>query len=214
VLERLRLLAYKQRWQRVCRDSRRIFKGAKQMYKLIKFKVDGNCLTPCPYGLIGVGRIMVYSASCNECKHNKGKVKKQVKCSFEYDTKEPSEIKTGKVTSSDCVQVADEKPKAEKSCSNCYYEKDDSCREHECNHIERQYWKPKHTENKLEKVNCLSPKFEEVKKYKYVCKSCDLRKCKCTFNDKTSFTTNEYCHIANCYANYELKRVKEKHNDK
>jgi hypothetical protein len=84
------------------------------MYKLIKFKVDGNCLTPCPYGLIGVGRIMVYSASCNECKHNKGKVKKQVKCSFEYDTKEPSEIKTGKVTSSDCAC----KEEVEKSCNH------------------------------------------------------------------------------------------------
>jgi hypothetical protein len=96
------------------------------MYKLVKYAIDkeyGNCLTPCPYGLEGFGQIMVASGSCQDCKHHKGKVKKQVKCSFEYEMKdqEPSEIKIGKVTSSDCGSDCVCKEEVEKSCDTCEY---------------------------------------------------------------------------------------------
>jgi hypothetical protein len=105
---------------------------------------------------------------------------------------EPSKIKTGKVTSSDCGSdcvCKDEVEKScnncansgdnnetgiycsldcddnyscwvkhvpeviEKSCDNCYHEKDDECtNEFDCEYKDFSGWKPKHTENKLEKV--------------------------------------------------------------
>jgi hypothetical protein len=224
-------------------------------YKLIKFELDGNCLTPCPYGLKGVGRIMVYSGSCQDCKHNKGKVKKQVKCSFEYDMQD--EYDTDNVEEHGCIErVLPEEPKelpkigekwrvrqdlvigerydelmfmegmkkdyiivtgffanghvdtntyayslemldgrieepsdcgsdcvckeVEKSCDNCGYY-DNLAYSEPCNTCTLGVtlkkvsfnWKPKYTENKLEKVE---PN-KKVRKYKYVCKSCDSGKC-------------------------------------
>jgi hypothetical protein len=160
-------------------------------YKLIKFKVDGNCLTPCPYGLKGVGRIMVYSASCNECKHNKGKVKKHVKCSFEYDSQEPDEIKTGKVTSSEEV----------KSCATCLYggygiSNNMVC--FECKGTNYSLWTPKVANEK--------PKIEKVKKYK--CNICS-NKCKLKINTIYKLNPNICPIYVTNIAKWELK---EKHN--
>jgi hypothetical protein len=60
--------------------------------KLIKYS--------CPYGK------KVALVDCRViCDHYKGSTDKSIKCSYEYDMQETSEIKTGKVTSSDCKQV-------------------------------------------------------------------------------------------------------------
>jgi hypothetical protein len=212
-------------------------------YKLIKYELDVNCLTPCPYRLKGLGRIMVYSASCNECKHYKGKVKNQVKCSFEYDMQD--EYDTDNVEEHGCIErVLPEEPKelpkigekwrvrqdlvvgnvyggvyfyenmrrkiiviasvhsenlymecygkyyslemldgrieepsdcgsdcvckeVEKSCETCKHNNDDECMyDGKCNLGTLDGW------NSGESV-----KVEKVKKYKYVCKSCDSGKC-------------------------------------
>ena len=85
-------------------------------------------------------------------------------------------------------------------CKDCKYYPSNTCHEMVGECMQHDKWTPKPVADEKPKV----------KKYKYVCKNCDVRKCKCTFNEKTGFTTNGYCHIANCYANYELKRVKEK----
>jgi hypothetical protein len=72
-------------------------------YKLIKYDIkkdSGFLLTPCLYRSDSICQIRVASVSCKECKHHKGSTNKHVKCSYEYDMQEPSEIKTGKVTSS------------------------------------------------------------------------------------------------------------------
>jgi hypothetical protein len=65
---------------------------------------------------------------------------------------EPSEIKTGKVTSSDCGSDCVCKWEV-KSCKTCYHEDDDECtNEFDCEYKDFSGWKPKYTENKLEKV--------------------------------------------------------------
>jgi len=80
-------------------------KGAKQMkeYKLIKVNDDLDVsMLKCANPSVG----MMFLSDCVECNKNKGmsSLNKHVKCSFEYDSQDPSEIKTGKVTSSEEVR--------------------------------------------------------------------------------------------------------------
>jgi hypothetical protein len=115
-------------------------------YKLIKYELDGRewCNTPCPYNIKGVysfNSFQVGSNACRRCTHFKGSTSKHVKCSYDYDMQQPSEIKTGKVTSSDCVQVADEKPKAEKVKKYKYV--CDTC-QHPCKLVVEELIKPKY----------------------------------------------------------------------
>jgi len=193
-------------------------------YKLIKINDDLDVsMIKCANPRVG----MVFLSDCVECNKYKGmsSLNKHVKCSFEYDNMQ-EEYDTDNVEEHGCIErVLPEEPdcgsdcvckeEVEKSCSNCYFFNGDDCENLKysgCVYPKFIGWKPKHTENKLEKVNCLKcknvstckievpgyhcPKVEKVKKYKYACKSCKSRKCKLIIAGSIDSATITYCPIS------------------
>jgi hypothetical protein len=141
------------------------------MYKLIKYERSHRFVKKCPY----IDGVLIDGYQCRTCGCRKGETSKSIKCSFEYDHSPKSEIKTGKVTSSDCVC------KEEVNKSEIY---------------------PPFKENNimlklLEEDKRLheKPKVEKVKKYKYICKMCDSGKCVLIVHDtaKSSPSRFDYC---------------------
>jgi hypothetical protein len=84
-------------------------------------------------------------------------------------------IKTGKVTSSECGSDCVCKEEV-KSCDNCGYY-DNLAYSEPCNTCTLGVTLKKVSFNWKPKVADEKPKVEKVKKYKYVCKSCDNIKC-------------------------------------